>query len=99
MKRAARDWAWHGRGLTPAQRLVLLALAEHAEETCGCWPSFPSALRKRRCIVPADGFDDLLGPCPDARLAFHPVTRAVGNMRNEGPELIAAIADESPRAG
>jgi putative SOS response-associated peptidase YedK len=40
---------------------------------------------------------DLLGPCPDARLALHPVTRAVGNVRNEGPELIAAIAEEAAR--
>lgn len=39
MSRAARDWAWDCRGLTPAQRLVLLALAEHADEAGGCWPS------------------------------------------------------------
>ncbi|UHD15031.1 DnaT-like ssDNA-binding domain-containing protein [Thiocapsa bogorovii] len=39
MSRAARDWAWDCRGLTPAQRLVLLALAEHADEAGDCWPS------------------------------------------------------------
>jgi putative SOS response-associated peptidase YedK len=44
-----------------------------------------------------DALSDLLGPCPDPRLALHPVTRAVGNVRNEGPELIAAISDaDSP---
>jgi putative SOS response-associated peptidase YedK len=38
---------------------------------------------------------ELLGPCPDELLALHPVTRAVGNVRNEGPELIAAISEEA----
>ena len=40
MSRAARDWAWSRRGLTPAQRLVLLALAERADEQGeSCFPS------------------------------------------------------------
>lgn len=42
-----------------------------------------------------DALTDLLGPCPDARLALHPVTRAVGNVHNEGPALIAAVSDEA----
>ncbi len=41
---------------------------------------------------------DLLGPCPDEWLALHPVTRAVGNVRNAGPELIAVSAEEATRA-
>ena len=36
---------------------------------------------------------DLLGPCPDEVLALHPVTRAVGNVRNEGSELIMATSE------
>jgi hypothetical protein len=32
MNDRAWDWAWHCRGLTPTQRLVLLALAEQAGE-------------------------------------------------------------------
>lgn len=40
MSRVARDWAWSCQGLTPAQRLVLLALAEHADENgTSCFPS------------------------------------------------------------
>ena len=35
----ARDWAWSRRGLTPALRCILLALAEHADEQGRCWPS------------------------------------------------------------
>jgi putative SOS response-associated peptidase YedK len=35
----------------------------------------------------------LLRPCPEERLAMHPVARAVGNVRNEGAELIAAVAN------
>ena len=37
MSERAWDWAWRRRGLTPTRRLVLLALAEYAEdngETC-----------------------------------------------------------------
>jgi putative SOS response-associated peptidase YedK len=36
---------------------------------------------------------ELLIPCPEERLGMHPVSRAVGNVCNEGPELIAAVAD------
>jgi hypothetical protein len=40
MGRRARDWAWGRHGLTPAQRLVLLALAEHADDHGeSCFPS------------------------------------------------------------
>ncbi len=40
MSREARDWAWSRQGLTLAQRLVLLALAEHANEQGErCFPS------------------------------------------------------------
>ena len=39
MSREARDWAWSRRGLTPALRCILLALAEHADEEGRCWPS------------------------------------------------------------
>ncbi|MCP3971672.1 MAG: helix-turn-helix domain-containing protein [Rhodobacteraceae bacterium] len=39
MSRVARDWAWSCRGLTPALRCILLALAEHADEEGRCWPS------------------------------------------------------------
>ncbi len=36
----ARDWAWSRKGLTLAQRVVLLALAEHADENgTSCFPS------------------------------------------------------------
>jgi putative SOS response-associated peptidase YedK len=36
---------------------------------------------------------ELLIPCPEERLTMHPVSRAVGNVRNEGQELIAGVAD------
>jgi hypothetical protein len=40
VSRGARDWAWSRRGLTPAQRLVLLALAERANDLGdSCFPS------------------------------------------------------------
>ncbi|RKT44915.1 SOS response-associated peptidase [Thiocapsa rosea] len=35
----------------------------------------------------------LLVPSPEEQLAMHPVTRAVGNVRNEGQELIAKVSD------
>jgi len=38
MSRAARDWAWALR-VTPPQKLVILALAERADDSGVCWPS------------------------------------------------------------
>ncbi len=38
MSAAARDWAW-SRAVPPAHKLVLLALAEHADPVGQCWPS------------------------------------------------------------
>ncbi len=41
MNDRAWDWAWDCRGLTPTQRLVLLALAERAaEDGATCLPPF-----------------------------------------------------------
>jgi len=36
----------------------------------------------------------LIVPCPEDALALHPVSRAVGNVRNEGPQLIEPLAAE-----
>jgi putative SOS response-associated peptidase YedK len=40
-----------------------------------------------------EGLQDILTGDPDRRLSLHPVTRAVGNVRNEGAELIAPLRD------
>ena len=39
----------------------------------------------------------LLAPCPDGMLSMHPVSKAVGNVRNEGARLIAPESDPQPR--
>jgi len=36
---------------------------------------------------------ELLRPCPADRIALYPVASLVGNVRNEGPELVAPVAD------
>lgn len=38
------------------------------------------------------GSPDLLRPCPDEWLEAYPVSPAVGNVRNQRPELIQPIA-------
>ena len=38
MSRFARDWAW-ALQVTPPQKLVILALAERADDGGTCWPS------------------------------------------------------------
>jgi putative SOS response-associated peptidase YedK len=38
-----------------------------------------------------DALDALLRPAPSGTLAHHPVDRAVGNIRNDGPELIEPV--------
>lgn len=39
----------------------------------------------------ADLVRALIRPCPDAMLACHRVAKAVGNVRNDGPDLIEAV--------
>ncbi len=52
MRIAAISWAFQVQGLSPTQKLVLLALADHANEDAECWPSvhrisMRTALRER----------------------------------------------------
>ncbi len=56
---------------------VILAPADYA-----AWLSAGTAL---------DQVQRLIQPCPEGLLAAHPVSTAVGNVRNEGPELIRAV--------
>jgi len=65
------------------------------------------ALHERMPVILQPGDDDLwlsrdtaperlgqlLAPCPDVLLRMHPVSKAVGNVRNEGPQLIEASSD------
>ena len=38
MSREARDWAWVQKDITAPEKLVLLALAEHADDAGVCYP-------------------------------------------------------------
>jgi putative SOS response-associated peptidase YedK len=42
-------------------------------------------------LTPPPTLHELLRPCPAERIALHPVGTAVGNVRNDGPELVAAV--------
>ena len=51
-------------------------------------------------IVPADfdawlsaapGSETLLRPCPPEAMEAYPVSKAVGNVKNEEPELVQAL--------
>jgi putative SOS response-associated peptidase YedK len=42
-------------------------------------------------MTPPPALHELLRPCPPERVALRPVGAAVGNVRNDGPELVAAI--------
>jgi putative SOS response-associated peptidase YedK len=44
-------------------------------------------------LTPRPALRELLRPCPPERVALHPVGAAVGNVRNDGPELVAPAAD------
>lgn len=43
---AARDWAWSLDLNTPSVKLVMLCLAEHANERGNCWPSVARVIEK-----------------------------------------------------
>jgi putative SOS response-associated peptidase YedK len=40
-------------------------------------------------LTPTLALHELLRPCPPERIALHPVGAAVGNVKNDGPELVA----------
>ena len=42
-------------------------------------------------LTPPAALHELLRPCLPVRVALHPVGAAVGNVRNDGPELVAAV--------
>ena len=41
--------------------------------------------------TPLDEVQPLVAPCPDAVIAMHPVSRAVGNVKNDEPGLIEPV--------
>jgi putative SOS response-associated peptidase YedK len=47
-------------------------------------------------LTPPPALHKLLRPCPPDRIATHPVAPLVGNVKNEGRELVAPVADLSP---
>jgi putative SOS response-associated peptidase YedK len=44
-------------------------------------------------LTPPPVLHELLHPCPADRIATYPVAPLVGNVRNDGPELVAPAAD------
>lgn len=40
MSTGATHWAWKQQGLLPSVKLVLLSMADRADETACCWPSY-----------------------------------------------------------
>src|SRR5262249_26635385 len=44
-------------------------------------------------LAPPPALHELLRPCSPERIALHAVGAAVGNVRNEGPKLVAPAAD------
>ena len=45
MSIAAMHWAWH-QALKPVPKLILMALADAADDQGVCWPSIPTVARK-----------------------------------------------------
>jgi hypothetical protein len=46
MSRAARDWVW-ALSVTPVQKLVIMALAERADDEGHCFPSLAQRIVER----------------------------------------------------
>jgi putative SOS response-associated peptidase YedK len=42
-------------------------------------------------LTPPPALHELLRPCPPEWIALHPVGAGVGNVRNDGPELVAPV--------
>ena len=74
----ASEWAWDIQGLRPGTKLVLLALADHANETGGsCYPSLTrlalKSIKNRTSLIKAieelerfrSQLDDAYGPAAE----------------------------------
>ena len=66
--------------ITRQRQLADMAILAPADYTA--WLSADTAL---------DQVQRLIQPCPEGLLAAHPVSTGVGNVRNEGSELIRAV--------
>ena len=59
------NWAW-GRRLKPTAKLVLMSLADAADDHGVCWPSVPTLARK--CCISTRTVQRIIGELVDAGL-------------------------------
>jgi putative SOS response-associated peptidase YedK len=91
-------WDVGGKGAAPVEScaIVTTAAGEATRALHGRTPvildptNFAAWLDPR--TAPA-ALHELLRPCPAERIALYPVASLVGNVRNDGPELVAPVAD------
>ena len=90
-------------GLLPhwaSERAIGARLINARAESLRARPSFRQSFQRRRCLMPASGFDEwqaapadavdaLLRPYPAAELRAWPLTRRVGRASAERPDRIA----------
>ena len=79
--------------ITTAANETLQALHERMPVILQPWDYGPWLNRD----TPPERLVQLLAPGPDAMLSMHPVSKAVGNVRNEGAQLIAPEPVPQPR--
>lgn len=82
-------WAWEQK-VEASSKLVLMALADHADETGVCWPSIARIAEKcgmsQRTVV--RHIEDLSGPC--GLLKISPRTRADGGQTSNKYSLFVS---------
>jgi DNA-binding MarR family transcriptional regulator len=91
----AWDWAWHRRGLTPTQCLVLLALAEQAaEDGATCLP--PLRRLERMTGLSRPGIAKTLNALETAGLIFREQAEDDGSTSYRLLLDGSGLASESP---
>jgi len=89
--------SWHDRDdpESPALTSATILTTEAGDDIDGIHDRMPVVLEPTTFDLwltaspdELDALDDLLRPAPAGTLTHHPVDRAVGNVRNDGPQLI-----------
>jgi len=91
-------WDVWAKGAAPVESCSIITTAAN-EATRHLHERMPVILDRAHFAVwldpltPPPALHELLRPCAPDRIAYHPIAPLVGNVKNDGPQLFAPVAD------